>query len=248
MTSEMTFLDHLADLRKRLIHAFLGVIVCFVIVYTYSDQIFDLLMRPLCESFKNGNCQLITIGVAEAFIVYLKTGLVGGIFLGSPWVFYQLWKFISPGLHQNEKKYIVPFIFSASLMFIGGACFGYFYMFPFAFKYLMSVSGSHIVPMPSMDLYFTFASTLLFAFGALFEIPILVVLLNLLGVLEARSLWNTWRYAIVIIFALSAILTPADPITMLMLGIPLTILYLSSLVACSLLERARKKRTPENPV
>lgn len=241
MSSEMSFLEHLGELRRRIIHALWGVLVGVILVYYFSEEIFAWLMKPLCGAFRNSECQVITLGVAEAFMVYLKTGILGGVFLASPWMFFQIWKFISPGLHPRERKFVIPFVLAASLMFVGGALFGYFFIFPFAFEFFLSYAGPVITPMPSMDAYFGFASGLLVAFGLLFEIPVFVVLLNLLGVVEAKSLWRTWRIAIFSIYALAAILTPADPFTMLLLGTPLCLLYLASLVVCSFLEKARVK-------
>lgn len=237
----MTFLEHLHELRRRLIYCAWGFVIAFAAVYSFKEQIFLYLMRPLCSSFDNRECHLITLGLAEAFMVYLKTALVAGFFLSLPWMFFQLWQFISPGLHSKEKRYVLPFVVSASVMFAGGAIFGYFVIFPFAFDFFLNLAGPEILPMPSMDAYFGFAFALLFAFGFLFEIPVLVVLFNIIGLIEAKTLWRTWRYAIVVIFALSAILTPADPFTMLALGIPLSILYMISLFIVSALEAKRKR-------
>lgn len=241
MTAEMSFLEHIGELRTRVLRSVIGVGVGFVIVYSQAEWVFSKLMEPLCGAFKNRECQLITLGLAEAFVVYLKTAIVGGIFLAAPWVFFQVWQFISPGLHAHEKKYLWPFVLSASVMFAGGGAFGYFFVFPFAFEFFLNLAGPEIMPTPSMANYFSFAVSLLFAFGALFELPVLVILLNLLGVLAAKDLWKTWRYAIVGIFILSAILTPADPFTMVLLAVPLSLLYLGALVVCSVLEKRKQK-------
>lgn len=243
--SDMSFLDHLVELRKRVIHAMLGIVVGFGIAYYFAEIIFNWLSAPLCHAFKNDSCRLITTGVAEAFIVYLKTGLIGGLFLASPWIFFQIWKFVSPGLHAKERRLVVPFVLAASIMFAGGALFGYFFIFPFAFEFFLSYAGELITPMPSMSSYFTFSSSLLIAFGLLFEIPVFVILLNLIGVVEAAWLWKTWRLAIFVIFGVSAVLTPADPVTMVLLGLPLSALYMLSLIICSFLEKSKKKHQPE---
>lgn len=246
MSDEMNFLDHFAELRKRLIRAMIGLGVMFLLTINFAPDIFAWLMIPLCKAFDNQACNLHEISVAEGFITYLKTAFVSSIFLSAPWIFFQVWGFISPGLHQHEKKYVIPFVGSATLMFVGGALFGYFLVFPLAFEFFISVAEPNILKMHSMAAYFSITSTLLFAFGILFEIPVLVVLLNILGVVSAAELWRTWRYAIVAIFAVSAILTPADPFTMILLGIPLSILYVSSLGICSLLEHLKKKKAKES--
>jgi sec-independent protein translocase protein TatC len=238
--SEMPILEHLKDLRKRIVRSFIGVLIGFALVYGFSEEIFEWLMKPLCAALKQETCPVVFTGVAEPFMVYLKVGFLGGFFLAAPWIFYQIWSFISPGLHPHERRYVTPFVTTASLMFVGGACLGYFFIFPFAFEFFLSMAGPDISPMLSMQDYFSFSAGLLFAFGILFEIPVFVVLLNVLGVVSAKTLWQTWRYVIAGIFVLSAIVTPADPYTMLLLGVPLSVIYLLALVLCSLLDRGKK--------
>ena len=237
--SEMPILEHIRELRSRLIRALVGVLIGFLVCYGFSEQIFDWLMKPLCSAFNRDHCPIVYTGVAEPFMVYLKLGFIGGIFVSAPWLFFQAWKFISPGLHAHERRYVVPFVSVASIMFIGGGLLGYFFIFPFAFEYFVNVAPVQISPMISMSDYFGFASGLLLAFGILFEIPVFVVLLNLLGVIRAKTLWKTWRMALAIIFVMSAILTPQDPYTLLLLGVPLSVLYIVALIICSLVERAK---------
>ncbi|TVQ78051.1 MAG: twin-arginine translocase subunit TatC [Bradymonadales bacterium] len=239
-TEGMSFLGHLMELRTRVIRSVLGVLVGFLIAYSFSEEIFWFLMQPLCASFRNQECQLITIGVAEAFFVYFKTAILAGLFLAAPWVFLQAWKFIEPGLLETEKKLVWPVVFVASALFVGGAAFGYWLVFPFAFDFFLNYAGEGIAPMPAMQAYFSFSVRLLLAFGILFELPLVVLSLVYLRILSASQLWSTWRYAIIGIFALSAVLTPADPITMLLLGLPLSGLYLASILVAQLIERARK--------
>lgn len=241
--NEMTMFEHLKELRKRLVRAVLGVLVGFLIVYHFAEDLFSWLVKPLCHAIQGSQeCPIVYTGVAEPFMVYLKVGLVGGIFVSAPWMFYQIWKFISPGLHYHEKKYVVPFVAVASIMFVGGALLGYFFIFPLAFEFFLQVATPEIHPMLSMSDYFGFASGLLLAFGILFEIPVFVVLLNLIGVLKAKTLWKTWRPATAGIFILAAILTPADPYTMLLLGCPLAAAYILALCLCSVLEGLRSKQ------
>jgi sec-independent protein translocase protein TatC len=238
--SEMPILEHLRELRTRLVRALAGVLVGFLACYSFSETIFDWLIQPLCTAYNKPDCPIVYTGVAEPFMVYLKLGFIGGIFVSAPWIFFQAWQFISPGLHSHEKRYVVPFVSVASLMFVGGGLLGYFFIFPFAFDYFVHIAPVEIQPMISMSDYFGFASGLLLAFGILFEIPVFVVLLNLIGVLRASTLWRTWRMALAIIFVMSAVLTPQDPYTMLLLGVPLSVLYMLALVFCSLLERAKR--------
>jgi sec-independent protein translocase protein TatC len=247
VTEELSFLDHLVELRKRLIRSLYGVFIGFGLIYHFAEELFDWLIQPLCKAIKDGACPLIYTGVAEPFMVYLKVGLLGGFFASMPWIFYQIWAFISPGLHAHERRWVIPFIIIGSAMFVGGALMGYFVIFPLAFDFFLKQALAPIQPMLSMADYFSFASGLLFAFGFLFEIPVFVLLLNLMGVISAKSLWKTWRYAVAGIFILAALVTPADPYTMLLLGIPLSIFYVGALVACSLLERLRRKTSSAVP-
>lgn len=239
---EMSLLEHLIELRKRLLLATIGLALGFGAAYFFRKELFGLLVQPLCKSFDE-SCQLITTQVAETFIVHFKTALLFGFFISSPWIFFQLWRFVSPGLYKKEKKYVLPFVLVASLMFVGGALLGYFYVFPFAFKFFLgSELNTYVEPSTAVGPYFSFAASLLFAFGLLFEIPVVIVFLNLLGLVAAKDLWASWRYGIVGIFALSAALTPADPMTMLMLAVPLSVLFILSLVICSALEKSRTQK------
>lgn len=241
-SNEMSILGHILELRKRLILSMWGILIGFGVAYSYSDRIYDWIMAPLCKAFEDtGKCPVIYTGVAEPFLVYLKVGLVGGIFFATPWIFFQVWKFISPGLKAAEKRYVVPFVFTASTMFVGGALLGYYFIFPMAFPFFREQAGSVVQPMLSMEAYLSFASGLLFAFGILFEIPVFVILLNFIGILHSKSLWKTWRPAVAVIFILAAVFTPADPYTMLLVGVPLASFYLIALVVCSLHDRLRSR-------
>lgn len=243
---EMTILNHLNDLRKRIVRSFIGVLIGFLCVYHFSELLFQWLMNPMCAAIGQADCPVVYTGIAEPFMVYLKVGFLGGIFLAAPWIFYQVWGFISPGLHSHEKKYVVPFVSVATIMFVGGALLGYFFIFPLAFEFFLKVAGPEIRPMLTMSDYLSFASGLLFAFGALFEIPVFVVLLNLIGLLKAETLWRTWRPVSAGIFVLAAVLTPADPYTLLLLGVPLVVMYIGALCLCSIFEKLRIKSVHRN--
>ncbi|MBN8554809.1 MAG: twin-arginine translocase subunit TatC [Deltaproteobacteria bacterium] len=245
--SEMSLMEHLVELRKRIIYSLLGVLVGFGIVYYFSAQVFAWLIEPLCHIFENAaQCSIVFTDLTEPFFVYLKVGFVGGIFLAAPWIFYQIWCFISPGLRAEERKYVVPFVVIASLMFIGGALSAYYFFFPVAFHFLISQAVEPIRPMLSMGSYYSFASTLLLVFGIVSELPVLIILLNVLGVLSAAGLWRTWRIAVAAIFIAAAIITPPDPYSMLFMAIPLSLLYLLSLVICSLLEKLKARSGGKN--
>ncbi len=146
----MSFWEHVIELRKRVVLCLWGILVCFLVTYHFSERIFQFLMTPLCETFQDRACRMIYTSVAEPFLVYLKVGIVGGVFVSTPWILYQLWLFISPGLKAKEKKWVVPFVLIGSLMFLGGALFGYFFIFPFAFEFFLSQAWAPIEPMLSM--------------------------------------------------------------------------------------------------
>lgn len=238
--SEMSFMDHLIELRRRIVLSAWGILVGFGLVYHFSERLYNILLIPLCDVLKD-KCSVVYTGLTEPFFVYLKVGFIGGFFLALPWIFYQAWKFISPGLREKERKWVIPFVVLGSFMFAAGAILGYFYVFPFAFEFFLTQAQGPVLPMLSMSDYLSFVAGMLFAFGFLFEIPVFIIFLNLIGILSASFLWRTWRYAVAVIFILAAILTPADPYTMLLCALPLSFLYIAALVVCSILERFRKK-------
>ncbi|MFH1626016.1 MAG: twin-arginine translocase subunit TatC [Pseudomonadota bacterium] len=221
---KLPFTSHLEELRRRLIICFIAVGIGFVASYFFSKRIFTILMQPLLDVLPPDG-SLIFTGLAEAFFTYLKVSLLAGIFVASPVVLYQIWSFISPGLYQKEKRYVWPFVIFSTIFFAGGALFGYFIVFPFGFKFFMGFATEAIRPLPSMKEYFSFSTKLLFAFGIVFELPLFVFFLSKIGVVNAKMLTSQRKYAIVIIFIASAILTPPDVMTQLMMAVPLLLLY-----------------------
>ncbi len=242
MSAEMSFWDHLGELRKRILRSALGVGIGFGVAYYFSEEAFNFLMQPLCLAFRNPECSLQALSLMEAFLVYLKTGIIGGIFIAAPWIFYQLWAFVKPALRENERKYVVPFVLLASVMFVGGASFSYWIIFPVAFEFFIGTAGSQVVLQPSMDAYFNLAATMLIGLGLLFELPLIVVLFHALGLFSAQKLWATWRYAMVIIFVISALFPTTDPLTLFLLAGPLCVLYTVTLVYCSIREKLGGKK------
>ena len=182
------------------------------------------------------------------FITYLKSALVSGILISSPFIFYQLWMFIAPGLYQKEKKYVVPFVIFSSILFIGGALFGYFVVFPFGFKFFLSFSNNSIQALPSVKQYFSFSIKLLFAFGLVFELPVIVFFLTKIGIVTPDLMKRKRKYAILLIFVMAAILTPPDVITQLMMAAPLLFLFeISILVSKMIWKRKLSGRSSEDP-
>ncbi len=227
---EMTLTEHLAELRKRLINSFIAIFIGFIISYHFSEDIFWVLMDPLLKVLPPKDGKIVFLTLTEPFITYLKVALVSGLFLASPIIFWEIWKFIAPGLYPNERKYVIPFVAFASFFFIGGAFFGYFIVFPFAFKFLISFANQDILPSLSMGKYFSFATKMLIAFGIIFELPLITLFLSRLGIITADMLKKWRKYAIVVIFVVSAILTPPDVMSQVLMAVPLLILYEISVI------------------
>ncbi|MFH2012072.1 MAG: twin-arginine translocase subunit TatC [Pseudomonadota bacterium] len=221
----LPFTSHLEELRKRLIICFITVGIGFTASYIFSKKIFAILMMPLIDAMPPGGTLIFT-GLTEAFLTYLKVSLLTGIFVTSPVLLFQIWSFVSPGLYKREKKYVFPFVALSTVFFVGGALFGYFLVFPSAFKYLMSFASETIQPLPSVREYLSLATRLLFAFGIVFELPLFIFFLAKIGLVNAKMLSSKRKYSIVIIFIVAAIITPTpDAITQLMMAVPLLILY-----------------------
>lgn len=222
---EMTFTQHLEELRVRLtrcvIAAFIGLLAC----YGYSEQLFRLLMEPLLVVLQPTGGSLIYTGVAEAFFTNLKVAGVAGLFLVSPYIFYQLWMFIAPGLYDSERKWIIPIALASAVCFVTGALFGYFVVFPFGFEFFMGYASDFIKPMPSVKEYFSFSVSMLFAFGVIFELPLVMLFLASLGLVTAKWLRKYQKYAILLSFIVAAILTPPDVVSQCLMAGPLCILY-----------------------
>jgi len=176
------------------------------------------------------------------FITYLKVALVMGIMLSAPVIFYEMWKFIAPGLYQNEKRYVIPFVLSSTILFVGGAIFGYFVVFPFGFKFFLGFANEYVKALPSVKQYFSFAMKLLIAFGIVFELPVITYFLTKIGLITPQFLKKNRRYAIVIIFAVAAIFTPPDVMTQCMMAIPLIILYEISIIISKIAYADKKKK------
>ena len=216
--------SHLEELRKRLIICFIAIGIGFFCSYFFSKKIFNLLMSPLIEVLPSGGSFIFT-GLTEAFFTYLKVSLLAGIFVASPVILYQIWSFIAPGLYEKEKRYALPFVFFSTIFFVGGALFGYFVVFPFGFRFFMSFASETILALPSIKEYLSFSTRLLFAFGIVFELPLFVLFLSKIGVVNAKMLSSQRKYALVLVFIVSAILTPPDVTTQLMMVVPLLLLY-----------------------
>lgn len=218
------FLSHLEELRKRLVVCAIGVGAGFVIAYIFAERLFQLLVAPLKAVMPEGD-QMIFTNLPEMFFAYIKVAFIAGIMAASPLIFYQLWMFIAPGLYRKEKKMAIPFVISSTILFVGGALFGYFVVFPFGFKFFIGFSNEYVKALPSVKQYFSFSMKLLFAFGIVFELPVIIFFLSKMGIVTPQFLSQKRKYAILLTFALAAILTPPDVITQCMMAGPLIVLY-----------------------
>ena len=228
--SYMTFTEHLEDLRWCLLKSLAGISIAFVFSYFFSDQIFGFMVAPLKQNLKAGQ-NLIGTGVAEAFFVEIKVALAAGIVFSSPYIFYQIWRFIAPGLLGPEKRLVLPFVLCATIFFVGGGYFCYRVVLPVAFGYFIEQYGAMgVTPAIRIGEYFSFFFRMVLAFGITFELPVFTFFLVRLGIWDYRFMWRSFRYAIVVIFILAAILTPTpDVINQSLLAVPMLLLYLVSI-------------------
>jgi len=220
----LSLTEHLTELRSRLVKCVIAVGIGFLISYYFSERIFNYLMIPLVKALPEGSTMVYT-GLPEAFFTYMKTAFLSGFFLAVPMILYQLWMFVAPGLYPKERRMAFPFVLCSSLFFIGGALFGYFIVFPFGFRFFLSYATDLIKPLPSVKEYLSFSAKMLLAFGMIFELPVLTFFLAKIGLVTHKFMARNRRYAILIVFALAAILTPPDVISQMMMGLPLLILY-----------------------
>ncbi len=228
--SYMTFTEHLEEFRWCLLKSLGAVVVAFAFSYFFADRIFAFVAAPLKQGLRPGQA-LIGTGVAEAFFIEIKVALVASIFLASPVIFYQIWRFLSPGLQGGEKNLVIPFVLCACLFFVGGAYFCYRVVLPYAFLYFLEqYSSMGVTPAIRIGEYFTLFFRMVLAFGLTFELPIFTFFLVRLGMVDYRFMWRSFRYAILLIFIVAAILTPTpDIINQTLMALPMTLLYLLSI-------------------
>jgi sec-independent protein translocase protein TatC len=239
------FTAHLEELRSRLIVSFVAVGIGFFVAYFFKENLFELLMKPLTDVMGEGD-KLIFTNLPEAFFVYLKTAFLAGVMAASPVILYQFWKFVAPGLYKKERVVLLPVVFLCSFFFIGGALFGYFIVFPYGFKFFLGFASEFIRPLPSMKEYFSFASKLLVAFGVVFELPLIITLFSRLGLVSVAFLKKNRKYALLLFFIGSAILTPPDVITQVMMAVPLMFLYEISIIGARIFARKNPYENEES--
>lgn len=228
--AEMSIIDHLVELRKRVIFTLIAVAVGTAVSWIWVDDIFRFIILPLEQAAPNAEMAKIHIrDLTETFFTLLKTAMVAGVFVSSPIMFYNLWAFIAPGLYSHEKRVALPFVFIATLFFLGGASFCYFLVMPLGFEFLFKFSTGLAQPTLMMSEHYALSIKLLLAFGTIFEMPVVAMFLSALGVITHHTLIRHWRVAIVGSFIFGALLTPPDVGTQLMMAVPLVALYAVSI-------------------
>lgn len=221
----MPFTSHLDELRKRLIRILIAVGVGFIVCWYFREWLFQVITAPLVKVLPQ-NSHMIYTSLPEAFFNYMKISFYASLFLTSPFTLYQLWKFISPGLYQTERKYVAPFVISSTILFVGGVLFGYYLALPPAYSFFVEFSSDFLKPMFSLKEYLSLSLKLLLAFGLSFELPVFIFFMAKIGIVSSKTLAKQRRYAILVIFVAAAILTPSpDAITQIIMAVPLMILY-----------------------
>jgi sec-independent protein translocase protein TatC len=240
-SGKMSFLEHLDELRKRLVHiaAFIG--VGFLVSWLFHDRIYNFLAVPMTKTLPAGK-KLVYTSITDPFTVYMKVAFIAGIFLTIPFTLYEIWKFIAPGLYRKEKKYVVPFLVSSIFLFLAGATFCYVIILPTTFKFLNQM-GSSFDPMIKIDEYLDFTNMMLLGLGLIFEMPVIVAFLSLFGLVSAKFLWDKFKYAIVGIVALAAIISPTgDAFNLMVWSAPMILLYIVSIGVAAIFGWKRKKK------
>ena len=246
---KMSLLQHLEELRKRIIISVLAILGGFLACWWKADVVYGYMQRPITKALAahHLDTQLVYTAPTEPFNIYMKVGLIAGIFVASPIVLYQVWLFIAPGLFRNEKRYILPFMFSTVALFLAGGAFGYIGVYPNALDFLIGY-GEQFRPMITITEYTNLFLTIILGMGLIFELPIVVMFLALMGVVDAGWLWRNLRYSILVIFIIAAIVTPTtDILNMCIFATPMVVLYLFSIgVAWLVHPKRRKAREAKN--
>lgn len=238
--ARMSFLEHLDELRRRIIHALYFVIAGCIISFTFVARIQDFLLRPLQALIPNGG-KLIATEVGELFMFQIKLGFLVGLIIAMPGILFEFWMFVAPGLYAREKRYAVPFVVSASLLFFAGAWFCHVYAFPWTWKFFMSFSNDVVQNAPTVSNTFGFYVKMVLAFGIVFQMPVIVFVLARFGLVTARFLWTKGKYAILIIFIVAAVASPGtDVVSQMMMAAPMILLYGLSIVVAWLFGKKRK--------
>ena len=247
-SKQTNFVSHLTELRSRLVKSFVYLFIFFIVCYIFSEEIYNFLVDPYAEAVKDDEIdrRLIFTALHETFITYLKVAFFAAMFISSPIILTQIWKFVAPGLYKNEKKALLPYLIATPVLFLLGGMLVYYLVMPLAIKFFLTFestaqAGSLPIQLEAkVNEYLSLIMRLIFAFGLSFQLPVLLSLLARVGFIDSNYLKKRRKYVIVIIFMVAAILTPPDPITQIGLGIPLLILYELSILSVKIIEKKKK--------
>jgi sec-independent protein translocase protein TatC len=248
----MPLLDHLIELRNRLMWSAAAILVAFLVCYQFKEWIYRFLSHPLAQVFEGeAGRKMIATGLTEIFFTYVKVSFWGAVCIAFPVIAMQVWKFVAPGLYKNEKRAFLPYLCATPILFLMGASLAYFVVIPYAFKFFVSFEtpgtpGSLPIEIEAkVNEYLSLVMTLLLAFGVAFQLPVLLTLLARAGIITSQGLISKWRYAVVAMFGVAAVLTPPDVVSQTSLAIPLILLYVVSIYSCKWVEKQRAKREAE---
>jgi sec-independent protein translocase protein TatC len=241
---EMPFLEHLDEFRTRIIRALLGIVIGAGLCLIFSKTLLNVLLWPTTRV--NLPVDIQVLKVQGMFIVTLEIAFFGGIVVSLPWIIYQLWMFVAPGLYIHERRYVPRIIISATTLFLIGVAFAYFLIIPFALNFFLGLAPTTVKTNIAIDFYISFVIRLLVVFGIVFQLPILSFFLSRMGILKPEHMRKYRRHAIVVIFILAAIFTPPDPFTQIMLAIPLILLYEFSILISNWVQRRKKEKEAES--
>lgn len=237
--SKMSFLEHLDELRKRLIYIVYSLIAGCVLAYIFIGKIFDFIMRPM-QRVLGPEAHLQYTSGAEPFMLYVKIGFLVGIFLASPLILWQIWKFIAPGLYTHEKKFAIPFVVMSTIFFTTGGLFAHYIAFPWTWAFFGSFANDYMIFVPKVDEAFSMYSKMILGFGFIFEMPTLVFVLARMGVISARILLKYFKYALLGIFIVAAVISPGtDMMSQVMMAAPMIVLYILSIGIAFVFQRRR---------
>jgi sec-independent protein translocase protein TatC len=243
--AKMSFLEHLDELRKRIIYIAISIFVGFLIAFIFIQQLFDFVMKPLQAGLPSGQ-HLIYTEPTEAFVLYLTIAAIAGAVIALPLVMTQVWLFIAPGLYSHEKKMAIPFVVLSSICFIAGAAFSHYVVFPLTWKFFVSFTSDYLTFMPRIEPAFALYIKMILAFGLVFQMPTIVLFLARMGVVTAGFLWRHTKYALLIIVIVSAIVTPdGGGVSLVAMSIPLFFLYLFSIMLAWIFGKKKKELLEE---
>jgi sec-independent protein translocase protein TatC len=241
----MSFLEHLDELRSRLIHCLIALVVGFIVCWGFRDPIFHFLTQPLRQAFPD--IKFIYTSPSEALLLKMKMAFFVGIFLALPYMLYQIWAFVAPGLYPHEKAYAVPFIMAGTVFFFAGASFGHFYLFPITFGFLGEFGGPEMQFLPKVGEYYTFYSWFLLGLGAVFQLPVVIFVLSRIGLVTPKFLLKNFKWAVLAAFIIAAIITPTpDVVTQSLLALPMLGLYLLGVAVSWLFGKPRRRPESES--